>query len=67
MTYKLVKDNQRRPVKSFTFDRATCKTCPLFTRCVHSQTQGRTVTLHYHAAPVHRDSGERRPRADAGL
>jgi len=49
-TYKLVKDNQRRPVKSFTFDRATCETCPLFTRCVHSQTQGRTVTLHYHEA-----------------
>jgi transposase len=49
-TYKLVKDNQRRPVKSFTFDRATCQTCPLFTRCVHSQTQGRTVTLHYHEA-----------------
>jgi transposase len=49
-TYKLVKDNQGRPVKSFTFDRATCETCPLFTRCVHSQTRGRTVTLHYHEA-----------------
>jgi hypothetical protein len=49
-TYKLVKDNQGRPVKSFTFDRAACETCPLFTRCVHSQTQGRTVTLHYHEA-----------------
>jgi transposase len=47
-TYKLVKDNQRRAVKSFTFDRATCAACPLFARCVHSQTQGRTVTLHYH-------------------
>jgi transposase len=49
-TYKLIKDNQRRTVKSFTFDRATCAACPLFARCVHSQTQGRTVTLHYHEA-----------------
>jgi transposase len=49
-TYKLAKDNQGRAVKSFTFDRATCETCPLFARCVHSQTQGRTVTLHYHEA-----------------
>ena len=49
-TYKLVKDNPGRPVKSFTFDRVICETCPLFTRCVHSQTQGRTVTLHYHEA-----------------
>ncbi len=49
-TYKLIKDNQGRPVQSFTFDRATCATCPLFSRCVHSQTQGRTVTLHYHEA-----------------
>jgi transposase len=49
-TYRLVKDSQGRPVKSFTFDRATCETCPLFARCVHSQTQGRTVPLHYHEA-----------------
>jgi transposase len=49
-TYKLVKDNQKRTVKSFTFERATCAACPLFARCVHSQTQGRTVTLHYHEA-----------------
>jgi transposase len=49
-TYQLVKDNQGRPVKRFTFDRAMCETCPLFTRCVHSQTQGRTITLHYHEA-----------------
>ena len=34
----------------YSFDRATCETCSLFTRCVHSQTQGRTVTLHYHEA-----------------
>jgi transposase len=49
-TYNLIKDNQKRAVKSFTFDRATCAACPLFARCVHSQTQGRTVTMHYHEA-----------------
>ena len=48
--YKVIKDSQGRPVKSFTFDRAGCETCPLFARCVHSKTQGRTVTLHYHEA-----------------
>jgi transposase len=47
-TYKVIKDVQGRLVKSFTFDRAGCETCPLFARCVHSKTQGRTVTLHYH-------------------
>jgi transposase len=49
-SYKVIKDAQGRPVKSFTFDRAGCETCPLFARCVHSKTQGRTVTLHYHEA-----------------
>jgi transposase len=48
--YKVIQDAQGRPVKSFTFDRAGCETCPLFARCVHSKTQGRTVTLHYHEA-----------------
>jgi hypothetical protein len=61
-TYKLVKDNQGRPVKSFTFDRATCETCPLFARCVHSQTQGRTVTLHYHEALL--QAARQRQRTD---
>jgi transposase len=47
-SYKVIKDSQGRPVKSFTFDRVGCETCPLFARCVHSKTQGRTVTLQYH-------------------
>ncbi len=62
MIYKLVKDSQGRPVKSFTFDRATCETCPLFARCVHSQTLGRTVTLHYHEALL--QAARQRQRTD---
>jgi len=46
--YTETKDKQGRSVKTFTFDRTTCETCPLFARCVHSKTQGRSVTLHYH-------------------
>jgi hypothetical protein len=30
----------------FAFPRATCEACPLFERCVHSQTAGRTVRTH---------------------
>jgi hypothetical protein len=47
-TYNTIKDSQRRPTKSFIFDRSTCEACPLFPRCVRSKIQGRTVTLHYH-------------------
>jgi len=47
-TYTETKDKQGRPVKTFTFDRTTCEACPLFARCVHSKTQGRSITLHYH-------------------
>jgi DDE family transposase len=47
-TYTETKDRQGRPVKTFTFDRVQCETCPLFARCVHSKTQGRSITLHYH-------------------
>lgn len=32
-----------RPTLLFTFPRATCEACPLFERCVRSQTTGRTV------------------------
>ena len=32
----------------FTFPRATCEACPLFERCVRSQTAGRTVRTHLH-------------------
>jgi transposase len=49
-TYKPHKDDQGRPIQTFRFDRATCEACPLFTRCVHSKTQGRTLTPHYHEA-----------------
>ncbi len=47
-TYTLEKDDQRRPVKTFVFERKICEACPLFARCVHSKTQGRSITLHYH-------------------
>jgi transposase len=47
-TYTETKDKQGRLVKTFTFDRTTCEACPLFARCVHSKTQGRSITLHYH-------------------
>jgi transposase len=49
-TYRVSKDDQGRPVKSFTFERATCEACPLFTRCVRSKVQGRTITTNYHEA-----------------
>lgn len=44
------RDPQGRPVLRFHFPRAVCEACPLFTRCVHSQTEGRTLTTHYHEA-----------------
>jgi transposase len=41
-------DPQGRPVRRFHFPRAICEACALFARCVHSQTDGRTITSHYH-------------------
>ena len=40
-------DPQGRPVLRFHFPRAVCEACALFARCVHSQTDGRTITSHY--------------------
>jgi hypothetical protein len=42
------RDEQGRPVLQFTFPRPVCEACRLFTRCVHSKTDGRTITSHYH-------------------
>lgn len=36
-------DDEDRTTHKFVFDRAICLTCPLFDRCVRSQTTGRTV------------------------
>jgi transposase len=38
------------PVLQFHFARATCAACPLFARCVRSQTAGRTVTADAYEA-----------------
>jgi hypothetical protein len=35
-----------QPTLQFTFARATCAACPLFTRCVKSKVAGRTVSTH---------------------
>ncbi len=43
-------DHQGRLVQMFHFDRATCEACPLFERCVHSQTGGRSIRLNFHEA-----------------
>jgi len=47
-TCEEAKDSQGRPVLLFTFERSVCEACPLFDRCVHSKTQGRSVRTHYH-------------------
>jgi hypothetical protein len=47
---KTARDQKKRPVLRFTFARATCEACPLFTRCVRSKKMGRTVTTHAHEA-----------------
>jgi transposase len=47
-TFTVTKDDKGRPVKTFFFDRKICETCPLFERCVHSKTQGRSIVLNYH-------------------
>jgi hypothetical protein len=41
-------DPQGRPVLRFHFPRAGCEACDLFARCVHSKTDGRTITSHHH-------------------
>jgi transposase len=46
--WRAVKDPEGRAVKQFHFARQVCAACPLFARCVRSQTNGRSVTLHYH-------------------
>jgi transposase len=48
MDWREVKDADGREVKQFHFARMICEACPLFARCVHSATNGRTVTLHYY-------------------
>jgi hypothetical protein len=40
-------DPQGRPVLRFHFPRAVCESCALFARCVHSRTEGRTITSHH--------------------
>ena len=39
-------DDRGREILRFTFARAACQACPLFQRCVHSRTHGRTVQTH---------------------
>jgi transposase len=43
-----VRDEKRRPVLKFAFDRTKCESCPLFSRCVRSKKHGRVVHTHYH-------------------
>jgi transposase len=47
---QLGQDDRGREILSFTFARAACAACPLFQRCVHSRTRGRTVKTHAHEA-----------------
>ena len=49
-TVHRARDPHGRSVLRFHFPRAVCVTCALFTRCVQSQTEGRTITSHYHEA-----------------
>jgi hypothetical protein len=39
-------DRRGRSILKFSFARSVCAACPLFEACVHSQTNGRTVTTH---------------------
>lgn len=43
-------DDFGRRVPAFFFERSTCEACPLFDRCVHSKTHGRSIVLNYHEA-----------------
>lgn len=58
-----VKDSKGRKVRQFAFVRESCVACPSFGRCVHSQNEGRTVTLHYHEAVI-RAARERQETAE---
>lgn len=49
-TGKARKDKRGRPILTFTFARADCEACPLFTRCVRSASAGRSVRTHAHEA-----------------
>jgi hypothetical protein len=57
-TVHTARDPQGRPVLRFHFPRAVCETCPLFARCVHSQTDGRTITSHYHEGLLQQARGQ---------
>ena len=43
-------DSHGRTACTFVFERKICQACPWFTRCVHSQTTGRTVTTSFYEA-----------------
>lgn len=43
-------DSHGRTAFTFVFERTICETCPWFTRCVRSQTTGRTVTTSFYEA-----------------
>ena len=47
-----------KPVLQFHFARATCQACPLFARCVRSQTAGRSVTAD--ASEAYRQAAQQR-------
>jgi transposase len=40
-------DAQKRTALTFIFERAICEKCPLFARCVHSKTTGRSVSTSF--------------------
>jgi transposase len=61
-TCQLAKDDQGRPVHVFTFDRKLCAVCPLFARCVRSQTLGRSIKTHFHEA--HLQDARKRQQSD---
>ena len=41
-------DPQGRTAFTFIFERTVCENCPLFARCVHSKTHGRTVVTSFY-------------------
>ena len=47
---QVVKDQQRRDVLRFAFDRPSCAACSRFADCVRSKKNGRIVTSHAHEA-----------------
>ena len=40
-------DDMQRKAFTFVFERAICEKCPLFSRCVHSKTTGRTISTSF--------------------